>query len=384
MVRKRRSSPLPSAGASATQPSGSIDWWLLGIVLLLTSIGLMMVFSSGSLVAASRGETPQAVYTYFTRQLLFAGVSIVALWCVVLMPRQLIYRFQYPVLFVVLGLLVLTLTPFGKNMGGASRWIGIGNLFSVQPLEFAKIALALYLAYFMSTKQEQIKTFSRGVFPPYFMTMLFCVLLLLQPDFGGAVMMVMLLFIMCLVGGTRFIYLFISCVIALGGAWFLITHWEYRFQRILAFLEPFKHANGAGYQLVQSYYAFGSGGLTGVGLGAGKQKLFYLPEAHTDFIMAVLGEELGFIGVSFVVFLQLLLFWRCLRIVLRQDDLRDKLSAFAVTMVLLLGTLLSHAVVLGAVPPKGVSMPFLSYGGSGLLASFICVGLILHFSRTGK
>jgi len=207
-------------------------------------------------------------------------------------------------------------------------------------------------------------------------------MLLLQPDFGGAVILGMILFFMCLAGGTRFIYLFLSVAMGLMITVGLIMHAPYRMRRLIAFLDPFKDAQDAGYQLVQSLLAFGSGGMFGVGMGGSSQKMLYLPEAHNDFIMAVLGEELGFLGVSVVMLLFLLIFIRCYRIIAGQENIRDRLSAFGITLVLALGAVFNLAVVLGMAPPKGVAMPFLSYGGSSLVCSMICVGLLLNYSRS--
>lgn len=250
-------------------------------------------------------------------------------------------------------------------------------------MEFVKIALALYLAYFMSAKQTLVRTFSRGVVPPFAVTGLFCFLLLLQPDFGSAVVLAGILFFMCVAGGTRFIYIFLSLALACAGAMALAIAEPYRLRRLLAFMDPFQDANNTGYQLVQSLLAIGSGGFFGVGIGASKQKMFYLPEAHNDFIMAVLAEEMGFVGVTVVMGLFALLFWRCYRVIMKQDDLRDRFTAFALTIILLMGAVMNLAVVMGVAPPKGVPMPLLSYGGSNLLATMICIGLLLNFSRTG-
>ncbi len=359
---------------------GTYDWWLIALVLLLVSIGLIMVLSASGVVAERMNGDK---YFFFRRQLLFAGLGGVVLAVLAGVPRDLINKMQYPLLFGALILVLITLTPLGTKVNGASRWISL-RVISVQPLEIAKIALALYLAYFMSAKQELIKTFSRGVIPPFAVTGLFCILLLGQPDFGGAAVMAMILFFMCLMGGTRLIYLAVSLAMAIAGATALVIHSPYRARRLTAFLDPFKDAQDSGYQLVQSFYALGSGGFFGVGMGASTQKMFYLPEAHNDFIMAVLGEELGFLGISVVMLLFALMFARCYRIVLGQKELRDRMTAFALSLILALGAVLNLAVVMGMAPPKGVAMPFLSYGGSSLLCSLICVGLLLNYSRTAE
>ena len=359
-------------------PESSYDWWMLTLVVVLLGIGLVMVLSASGIVAEKMYNDK---YFFFKKQALFAILGGLALCCAAMLPRFWLYRLQYPALFGVLILMCITLTPFAPKINGAKRWISLGG-FSLQPMEFVKIALALYLAYFMSSKQDLVKTFSKGVIPPFAVTGLFCVLLLLQPDFGSAVVLAGILFFMCLAGGTRVVYLFVSLGMAVGGALALVLTTGYRARRLTAFLDPFQDAHNTGYQLVQSLYALGLGGFSGVGVGASRQKMFYLPEAHNDFIMAVLGEELGFIGVSLVMVLFALLFWRCYRVIMGQRELRDRLSAFGVTLVLGLGVVLNLAVVMGMAPPKGVPMPFLSYGGSSLTATMICVGLMLNFSRT--
>ena len=359
-------------------PETPYDWWMLTLVVVLLGIGLVMVLSASGIVAEKMYNDK---YFFFKKQALFAILGGLALCCAALLPRSLLYRLQYPALFGVLILMCVTLTPLTPKINGAKRWISLGG-FSLQPMEFVKIALALYLAYFMSSKQDLVRTFSRGVIPPFAVTGLFCVLLLLQPDFGSAVVLAGMLFFMCLAGGTRLIYLFVSLCMAVGGALALVLYSGYRARRLMAFLNPFEDAHNTGYQLVQSLYALGLGGLSGVGVGASRQKMFYLPEAHNDFIMAVLGEEMGFLGISLVMLLFSLLFWRCYRVIMGQRTLRDRLSAFGLTLVLGLGVVLNLAVVMGMAPPKGVPMPFLSYGGSNLVATMICMGLMLNFSRT--
>jgi len=359
-------------------PLSSFDWRLAAVMLLLLCIGLLMVFSASGAIAERLYDDK---YLFFKRQCLYAAIGGIALIITANLPRKLVLNLQYPLLFGVIFLLLLTLTPLGLKVNGASRWLAVGP-FSIQPLEFAKPALAIYLAYFMSTKQQYLGTFTRGVLPPFLVTLLLCSLLLCQPDFGGAFTLVMILFAMCLVGGTHFIYLFFAITAGFGAAYMLVINSPYRMRRLLAFIDPFKDMQDTGYQLVQSLYALGSGGFFGVGLGGGAQKMLYLPEAHTDFIMAVVGEELGFFGISIIMALFFIFFLRCYKIIVGQQDLHARLFAFAVALVLGLGAMQNLAVVLGMVPPKGVAMPFMSYGGSCLVSSMICVGLLLNFSRT--
>lgn len=359
---------------------GSFDWWLFTLTVIILSIGLIMVLSSSGIVAEiDNGDK----YYFFKRQVVFAVAGLLALWGAALMPRAWLYKLQYPALFLSLLLLLLTLSPLAPAINGARRWIPIGPI-SIQPMEFVKISMALYLAYFMSSKQDLIKTFSRGVIPPFAVTGLFCFLLLLQPDFGSSVVLASLLFFMCVAGGTRFIYLFFAMALVVAGAMALAIASPYRLRRLLAFLDPFADPSNTGYHLVQSLLAFGSGSFLGVGVGASKQKMFYLPEAHNDFIMAVLGEELGFVGVSVVMLLFTMLFWRCYRIIMGQQDLRDRFTAFGLTVIIAMGCVMNLAVVMGVAPPKGVPMPLVSYGGSNLVATLLCVGLLLNFSRTAE
>uniref|UniRef100_I2Q541 Probable peptidoglycan glycosyltransferase FtsW n=1 Tax=Desulfovibrio sp. U5L TaxID=596152 RepID=I2Q541_9BACT len=364
-----------------TKKQGPFDLWLLSAALLLAGLGLVMVFSSSGVMAERLNGNR---YYFFQRQALFALVSLTLMAICAWMPRKVLHGPVYLWLFAIVGLLVLTLVPpFSVKAGGARRWMHFGPA-TLQPMELAKVVLVMYLAYFFSQKQKLVRSFSVGFIPPVMVTGFLGLILLLQPDFGGAVFLGMLFFLMSLVGGTRMTYLAVSMMFGVGAMGLLIASSPYRFKRWFAFLDPFKDPQNVGYQLVQSFYAFGSGGITGAGFGAGKQKLFYLPEAHNDFIMAVLGEELGFIGISIVFICIGILLWRAFRVALAQDDLRDRFTAYGMALVLGLGFILNLAVVLGCVPPKGVAMPFLSYGGSNLLSCFLCVGILLNLSRSAR
>ncbi|WP_147822221.1 putative lipid II flippase FtsW [Salidesulfovibrio onnuriiensis] len=366
--------------AQAAQAIGRMDHWLLLATLLLAGFGLIMVLSSSGIMA-ERFYSDK--YHFFKKQCVFAAAGLTVMFVASRLPRRYIYGMTYLWLFIVLALLVLCgLTPLGVRVGGASRWISLGA-FNIQPLELAKPALVVYLAYFFAKQQDNVKHFSIGFIPPFAVTGLLCGLLMLQPDFGGAVFLSAILFFMCAVGGTRLSYLFTAGIFGGFLGWKLIASSPYRFKRWTAFLDPFASAQNEGYQLVQSLYAFGSGKTFGTGLGAGKQKLFFLPEAHNDFIMAVVGEELGFVGMSLFFILIAFFLHRAFRVAIQQEDLQDRFTAFGMTLVLALGFVLNLAVVLGTVPPKGVAMPFMSYGGSNLLASFICAGVLLNISRGG-
>lgn len=370
-----------NADTRVSRSGPKLDWWLLGAVCMLLGFGLMMVLSASGIMAEKFYADK---YHFFRKQGMFAAIGLGLMALAAFSPRDYLYRANYLLLFGVLGLLLATLvTPLGVEINGARRWLHLGPV-SLQPMEFAKIALVVYLAWFFGRKQGMVKSFGVGVVPPFAVTGMLALLLLAQPDFGGASVLCMLLFLMCLVGGTRLIYLIISLGIAGCGAWMLIVQSPYRMRRFMAFTDPFKDALDTGYQLVQSLYAIGSGGIWGQGLGLGKQKLFFLPEAHNDFIMAVVGEELGFLGVSLVFLLMAFLIWRCFRVAMAQEELEDRFLGYGMTLILALGAVLNMAVVMGAAPPKGVPMPFLSYGGSNLLCSLACAGVLLNLSRSSR
>ncbi|MFW6388478.1 MAG: putative lipid II flippase FtsW [Desulfohalobiaceae bacterium] len=354
-----------------------LDWVLLVPVLVLMALGLIMVLSASGIMAERMYESK---YYFFQKQLLFSLLGLGLMLFGLRLRISMLYKTVYLWLVGAAVLLALTQTQLGVCAGGSNRWLDMG-FFSLQPLELAKVGLVLYLAYFFSHKQEMIKTFSVGFLPPLLVTGFLAGMLLMQPDFGGAAFILALFFLLSMAGGTRLIYLFSSALLSATAAGIMIVQSPYRLNRWLAFLHPFQNPDDVGYQLVQSLYALGSGGLLGQGLGAGRQKLFFLPEGHTDFILAVVGEELGFLGLSLVFVCLGLILYRCFKIALEQEDLQDRFTALGLGLVLLLGALLNAAVVLGAVPPKGLPLPFVSYGGSNLLAMCFSVGLILNIAR---
>jgi len=381
MTALRAISHSPGQPQDQAAVRSGFDWWLAAVAILLAGFGVIMVLSASGIMAEQRVHDK---YYYMNKQVIFFLVGVALMFVTSYIPRKIFYAPVYIWLFLILVLLAMTLIPpFSVKAGGARRWMHLGP-FVLEPMELTKVVLVFYLAYFYSSKQALVKSFSVGFIPPVVVTGMLGLVLLIQPDFGGAVFLGLLFFLMSLVGGTRIIYLLVSGLFGAGAAGLLVVSSPYRFKRWFAFLDPFKDPQGAGYQLVQSFYAFGSGQITGLGFGAGRQKLFYLPEAHTDFIMAVAGEELGFIGVSVVLALIGVLMWRALRVALAQDDLRDRFTAYGMALVLGIGFLLNLAVVMGCVPPKGVAMPFLSYGGSNLISGFVCVGILLNLSRRAR
>jgi len=363
----------------ASMKRNSFDYWLLSVVLILSCLGLMMIFSASALMAAQKFEGDK--FHYLTRQIEYLLLSLVVMWGCTVIPAKFWTRGRYLFLLLAIGLLGLTVfSPLGITAGHARRWIRLGPV-SFQSLEFVKLSLVFYLAYFYANKQEIIHNFDIGILPPLLITLLLGGLLILQPDLGGAVFLLVLFVSMAFAGGVPILKLSVLGVAGIVVLIGFIFSASYRIKRIEAFLDPFADPMGKGYQLVQSLYGLANGGIWGLGLGESKQKFFYLPEAHNDFILSILGEELGLIGISVVFVLVFILFWRWVKIVLAQTDLEKKLLAFGVGLILFLGMFLNMGVVFGLLPPKGIAMPFLSYGGSCLLSSFICVGILLRLSK---
>ncbi len=369
-----------SSAVRSKEQNIPLDSIFLVAVAVLMGMGLIMVLSASGIKAERIFEDP---YHFFKRQAMFLVLSLGIIFFVRQIPIGFVFKTVYIWLGLTIILLGLTLSPWGFEAGGARRWLRIGP-FSLQPLELVKVSLVLYLSYFFSNKQDKVKKFHIGFLPPALVTCSMVGILLWQPDFGGAVFLMILFFLMAFVGGVRLIYLISMFLISSSIGSILIFSSQYRLDRFLAIMNPFQNANDSGYQIVQSLYSLAMGGLWGKGLGEGQQKLFFLPEAHTDFIMSVLGEELGFVGVSIVFLCFGYILFRMFAFLISNKDIQSQLAGFGLTLVLVTGFLLHTAVVLGAIPPKGLALPFLSYGGSSLVGSSLSVGLILSITRHNK
>ena len=347
--------------------------FILVPISILMIMGLIMVFSASSIYATSNFNDS---YFFIKKQFLFFIIGAVVIYIVSMIPTGFFYATRYFWLLICFTLLVLTLTPVGHKVHGASRWIPFLG-FSLQPVEFSKIFLTMYFAWFFGEKQENIKKFSIGFLPPILVTIIFSSILILQPDFGSALFLCCIFFFMSLIGGTKLLYWICSLILLASSAIVMVVTSPYRLMRWKAFLHPFEHAKKEGYQLVQSIYGLANGGLKGVGLGYGKQKLFFLPEAHTDFILSVLGEELGFLGISLVFLCIISILYMGVKICVNMQDLKNKFLVAGIIFVIVFSAFLNISVVLGMIPPKGLAMPFLSYGGSNFLALSIGIGFIL-------
>ncbi len=347
---------------------------LLFPVIFLVGGGVVMVYSASSALALQRFGSD---FFFFNRQLLYAGMGLAALMFVWLMPYRLLRLLVYPLLgFSLVLLLTLLLTEWGLAAGGARRWLRIGAL-SFQPVEFVRLSLIVYLAYSLSKKEEQIDRFAIGVLPHLLVFGLLGSLILLQPDFGSVLIIGGITLLMLFAGGVPLRYLALIVLPAVPLLLLLIHHTAYRSRRIISFLDPWQYASNEGYQIVHSLMAFGTGGFWGTGIGNGYQKLFYLPEPHTDFIFAVIGEELGFIGVMLILIFYVLILWSGLDIARKCRDSFGTLLAFGITVALGLQICINMAMTLGLLPTKGLPLPFLSYGGTSLVFCLVSVGILL-------
>jgi len=352
--------------------------FLIFVPIFLMGLGIIMIYSSSSIFAAQKFH--DSAY-FLKKQALFGMMGIIAMLVIMRIPYASFKKLAYPLWAASLVLLVLLLIPgIGTSVGGAVRWIRFGPL-SFQPAEFAKLAVIILLAYSLAKKEnDRIKSFSIGVLPHLILFIPVCILIIIQPDFGTGMILAAVLFCMLFVAGIRTRYLVALGLLFCSAATLLILCRGYRIERILAFMNPWENATGSGFQICQSFLAFGSGGLLGTGLGRGTQKLFYLPEPHTDFILSVIGEELGFVGVVLVILLFITVIICGIKVALNADDLFGTYIALGISILIGLQTATNMGVVLGLLPTKGTPLPFISYGGTSLLINLIGIGILLSIS----
>jgi cell division protein FtsW len=365
-----------SRALSKTTRRGPIDQVLAAVVVALIGFGVVMVFSASAVEATTSFHDP---YYFLRRQSVFALFGLGILFAVSRIDYRAYRRLTYPLLALVTGLLVLSVIGFGHSGGGAARWLSVGPVH-VQPSEMAKVSLILWLAYSLAKKRERVKTFSVGMLPHLVMAGGLMLLCLKQPDFGGAVMLLSLTFALLFVAGARLEYLSLVAMVGIGVAAWLVRFREYRWERMLAWFNMAEHRQDLAYQPFQSVMSFGSGGFGGLGLGHGYQVL-YLPEAHTDFIAAIIGEELGFVGLLLLVSAFLTLVVRGVRTALGAEDEYGAYIAFGISLLFGLQALINLSVAMAMLPTKGLTLPFISYGGSSLLVNCAAAGVLLNISR---
>jgi cell division protein FtsW len=357
--------------------TGPVDVVLAAVVIGLIGFGVVMVYSASVIEATTVFHDPQY---FLKRQAIYAAVSLVLMFGLSRIDYRRFKSLTYAVLGGTTLLLVLSVIGFGHSGGGATRWLSLGPVH-VQPSEAAKLALILWLAYSLEKKQEKVKTFSIGLLPHFLMAGGLMLLCLKQPDFGGAVVLLFLTFTLLFVAGARLGYLLGILILGAGAAAWLVRFTSYRWERMLAWFNMAEHRQDLAYQPFQAVMSFGSGQGTGLGLGKGLQVL-YLPEAHTDFIAAIVGEELGFIGVLALCAVFLVIVARGVKTALSAKDDYGSYVAFGISMLFGIQALANMAVAMAVLPTKGLTLPFVSYGGSSLMVNAAAMGILLNISRS--
>jgi cell division protein FtsW len=358
----------------------SVDRWLFTVTMLLVFLGLVMVFSASAVVARERYGSP---YAFLSKQLIWAVAGLAAM---VVTMRLDYRRYKHPALvFTLMGVTTLLLISvfFLDRSHNTHRWIHAGG-FSFQPSELAKPVLILFLAYFLENRAKTMDDVRNTLMPAAAPVLVFLGLIVLQPDLGTAIACAGIAACIFYVAGLRMRYFGYAFAASLLPLYFLIFHVAFRRDRILAFLNPYADRQRAGFHIIQSLIAVGTGGITGTGLMEGKQKLFYLPEPHTDFIFAVTAEELGLVGAIFVVTLFAIFLWRGMRASWRTDDAFGRYLAVGITSMVVLQALINISVVLGMMPTKGIPLPLVSYGGSSLFVTLACVGVLLNITKQAE
>ncbi|MDL2280427.1 stage V sporulation protein E [Selenomonadales bacterium OttesenSCG-928-I06] len=360
------------------QKSKMPDFIMFFSVILLLGFGVVMVYSAS---AISAYVTFDDSYYFLKRQILWSSIGLFAMFITMNIDYHFWKKMANPIILVTLILLILVLVPgFGKVVNGARRWLGFGS-FYLQPSEVAKLGMVLFYSKTLANAKTNITKFFSGLLPQLLILLLVFGLILKEPDLGTALVIAGTVFVLFFVAGAKISHLASLGSVGVLGIIGAIILEPYRMKRILAFSDPWSDPLNSGYHIIQSLYAIGSGGLFGVGLGRSREKFLYLPEPHTDFIFAILGEELGFIGGFCILALFFLLLWRGLKTAMKAPDRYGSLLATGITIVIVLQAIMNLAVVTASMPVTGIPLPFLSFGGSALIFTLASVGILLNISR---
>lgn len=357
------------------------DLFLFTVSILLLVLGLIVI-SSASAPESLAITSGKSVFHYGLKQLTFALIGLGLMFFFMKFPYQGLKKFTVPMVLITIVLLVAVLFV-AKEVKGATRWINLG-FFQLQPSEMAKLAVIMAIAHYCSEINNGIKNFVIGIFLPLFFLGVICALIMLEPDLGTTIVIFMSAMIMLFAAGAKLFHLIIPGLVGFGAGVVMIITEPYRLERLFAFLNPWKDPKDTGWQIIQSLYALGSGGPMGLGLGMSRQKFHYLPEAHTDYIFSILGEELGLLGTISVIVLFFFLAWRGYKIAIAADDFYGRMLAVGITSCLVFQALLNISVVTSSVPVTGITLPFLSYGGSSLLVSLMGIGVLLNISKNSE
>lgn len=358
--------------------SKKYDKLLLLAVIAIIIFGIIMIYSASSIWAEYKYQDP---FKFVKAQSAFFLLGLLCIFIISKLDINILYKKANLILLICFILLVLVLIPgIGSIRNGSRSWFGIGSL-GIQPSEFAKLGLIIYVAKYLANNRKIIKDVKKGVLPILLVIGVFFILIMLEPDFGTAMVIVLTLVVMIFISGVKLSFFIKVGLLGLLGIVGLIIIAPYRIERIVSFLNPWVDPLGSGYQIIQSLYAIGPGGLLGQGFLNSHQKQFYLPEPQTDFIFSIISEEFGFLGILIVTSFIAFIFYRIIKIALKENNLFKKYLAFGLGFGIIIQSLLNIAVVIGLIPVTGVTLPFLSYGGSSLLISMISIGIILNISK---
>lgn len=357
-----------------------IDFTLLITILLLLSIGLIMVLSASSPSALSESGSS---YSYFFRQAIFAVAGLFMMWVI----SNIDYRFYqkyYKLVYIVAFLLLLAVPIIGREVNGAKRWIYITESLSFQPSEIVKLLMIIFYSAILVKNRDELNKYGKGFLKHLVFLAPIIGLLLIQPHFSASIVIIGIVAIMMIIAGCKFWHFLVTgAVVGVPGVIALILLEPYRLERVTTFLDPWKDATGSGWQVIQSLYAIGSGGLFGAGLGESKQKYLYIPEPHNDFIFSILAEELGFIGCAIVIILFGIFIWRGILIAMKSPDMFGSLMAIGITAQIAIQVIINIAVVTSSMPATGMPLPFFSYGGTSLFILLCEMGILLNISKAG-
>lgn len=355
-----------------------VDVVLFAVTVILLCIGVTMVHSASSVISLQKFHD---AFYYAKRQVLWAVLGIILMLVMANYDYHNLRRLAPKIALASFVFLAIVLIPgVGQNRGGSQAWLGIGS-FGIQPSEFAKLGLIIFLSHYLADTKERMQSFRQGLLPPLGMALLAVGLVMLEPDLGQSVVIVGTTILLLFAAGARLSHLAALGGVGLGAFGVLVAMAPYRMNRITSFLDPWSDPLKTGYQIIQSLYALGSGGVLGLGLGHSRQKYLYLPEPQTDFIYSILGEELGFLGAATVLMLFAVLVWRGFRTAILAPDEFGSLLAVGITGMITVQVLINVGVVTGSIPATGITLPFLSYGGSSLTLMLTGVGILLNISR---
>ncbi len=354
------------------------DFPLFIVLMLICAFGMVMLFSASYYYA--QNKFGDGLY-YVKDQVLFFAAGLAALLVISHIKYSIYKKYAWVLYFVLIAALAVTLTPLGKSANGAQRWIQLPGGFRLQPAELSKVILVILYAAFMTNRQTKMTNFWQGVVPVLFYMLIPCVLIILQPNLSMVIIIAVMTVLMLYLGGAKGWHLGVLAAVGLVGLGVLIVIAPYRFARFKTFLDPFGDPSDSGYQIVQSLYAFGNGGLFGQGINYSRQKLLFLPYRESDFILSIIGEELGFVGCLGLMIAYMFVIYRGIRIAQRCRDRFGSLLAAGITSVLAIQVLINVGVVTSSIPATGQTLPFISAGGTSMIVFMASMGILLNISR---